>query len=96
MRDNAEDADLPRRIDGSGDTALPAASAASSTSSASDGDVSGRIGDAGRLDLSDPAAATAATGAQVRRTRIKSIGPALNAPALSLCVVTFEARRHPC
>jgi hypothetical protein len=83
MRDDAEDANLPRRIDGPGDAALPAASAASPTASASDGDLSRRIGDAGRLNLSDPAAASAtAPGAQVRRTRIILLGPALNAPAL--------------
>jgi hypothetical protein len=59
MRNNAQDADLPRRIDGSGDTALPAASAASSTSSASDGDLPGWIGAAGRLDLPNSASAAA-------------------------------------
>ena len=71
MRNNAKDANVPRRIDGPGEPAVPAASAASSTASAPDRDVPGWLGDAGWLDLSGSAAATAATaGAQVRRARI--------------------------
>jgi hypothetical protein len=79
VRDNAKDADLPRRIDGSGDTTVPAASAASPSPSASDGDLPGRIGDAGRFDLSDSAAAAAPTaGTQVRRTRLTPLGAGAN------------------
>jgi hypothetical protein len=85
MRDNAEDTDLPRRIDGSGDTTVPAASAAASSASSADGDVPGRNGDAGGLGVPDSAtAATATAGAQARRTRIILSGPASVAPALFL------------
>jgi hypothetical protein len=92
MRNNAQDADVPRWIDGPGDATLPAASASSPTTSASDCDVPGWIGAAGRLDLPDSAASAAATaGAQVRRTGLNLSGPALNAPALFTCTGRFTA-----
>ena len=68
MRNNAKDANLSRRIDGSGDATLPAASAASPATSASDRELPGRIDGARRDQLPGSAAtSTAATpGTQVR------------------------------
>jgi len=76
MRNNAKDANLPRRIDGSGDATLPTAAAASPTASASDSDVPGRLDGSRRDKLpGSAAAATAATaGAQVRRARLTRPG----------------------
>jgi hypothetical protein len=92
MRNNAKDANVPRRIDGPGEPAVPAASAASTTASASDGNLPGWIGAAGWLDLPGSAAATAATaGAQIRRTRIILLGPAPIAPALLLSAEFIKA-----
>jgi len=71
VRDNAQDANLPRRIDGPREPALPAAAAAAPSSSASDRELPGRIDGPGGDELSaSAAAAAAATGAQVRRTRL--------------------------
>ena len=76
MRNNAKDANLPRRIDGSGDAALPTASTSSPTASASDGDVPRRIDGSNRDKLPGSAAASsaAATRPQVRRTRLNRPG----------------------
>jgi hypothetical protein len=63
LRDDAEDADLPRRIAGRGRPALSAAagaSAASASAAAASDDVPGRIDGPGRHRLSGPAASTAA------------------------------------
>ena len=71
MRNDAEDPDLPRRIDGPGHPALPAASAASPASAACDDHLPGRIGASGRLDLPNSAASAAASASsEVRRTRL--------------------------
>ena len=75
VRYNAKDANLPRRVDSPCDRTLPAASAASPSSSASDRDLPGRIDGSGR-DKLPASAATAATaaGAQVGRTRLNPWG----------------------
>jgi hypothetical protein len=72
MRNNAKDANLPRRIDGPGVATVPAASTATPAASAADGELPGRIDGSGRHGLSDSAASAATTpaGTQVRRTRI--------------------------
>jgi len=61
MRDDAQNADVPRRIDGPRDTTLPAASAASPAASAPGGHLPGRNDGSGRHELPASAAATAAT-----------------------------------
>jgi hypothetical protein len=75
MRDDAQDADVPRRIDGPRDTTLPAPTAATATSSAPARHLPGRNDGSGRHELPASAAAAAATaGAQVRRTRLNLRG----------------------
>ena len=72
MRDDAEDADLPRRIAGRGRPAVPAApgaSAATASAAAASDDVPGRIDGPGRHRLSGPAASAAAELG--RRTRLR-------------------------
>jgi hypothetical protein len=85
VRIDAQDADLPRRIDDRGRPALSAASAAASSAATADGELSGRIDGPGRRDLSDPAAATTAATARapVRRTRLNLHGRRFRAPAVS-------------
>ncbi len=87
MRDNAEDSNLPQRIDDPGDAAVSASPAASASASASDGKLPGRISGPCRHDLSDTAAtsATAAAGAQVRRTRLNLLGAGANCAGLIPC-----------
>ena len=64
MRNNAKDANLPGRIDGRGDRALPATSAASPPSAASDADLPGWLGDPGGYGLpSSSSSSSAAAGA---------------------------------
>ena len=71
MRDNPEDANLPRRIGGRDGRALSASTATTAAATAADGELSGRIDGPARRDLSGSAAASAAaSGAQVRRTRL--------------------------
>ena len=75
VRDNAQDANLPRRIDGPREPALPTAAAAAPSSSASDRELPGRIDGPGGDKLSASAATAAATaGAQIRRTRLNLRG----------------------
>jgi hypothetical protein len=75
MRNNAQDADLPGRVDCRGGRALPAASTAAASAPTADGELSGRIDGPGRRDLSDSATASAAaSGAQVRRARLNLHG----------------------
>jgi hypothetical protein len=80
VRNNAQDANLPGRIGDPGDRALPAAasaSAAATSASADDDELSGRIGGPCGRDLSGSAAATASTArAPIRRTRLN---PAMRA-----------------
>jgi len=61
MRNNAKDANLPGRIDGRGDWALPATSPASPSSTASDADLPGWLGDPGGYGLPSSSTAAAAT-----------------------------------
>ena len=61
MRNNAKDANLPGRLDGRGDCALPTASAPSPSSAASDTDLSGWLGDPSGYGL--PSSSTAASAA---------------------------------
>lgn len=82
MRNDAKDTDLPRRIHGRCDSALPAASSAASSTPASDADLPGWVGDPGCNALpGSSASATAAAGAQVRRKGLSLLGPAPMVPA---------------
>ena len=63
MRNNAKDANLPGRIDGRGDRALPATSAAAPSSAASDADLPGWLGDPSGYGLPSSSTAAAAAGA---------------------------------
>jgi hypothetical protein len=97
VRDNAQDANLPRRIGDRRDSALSTATstaAAASSSSASDGDLSGRIyGPRGR-DLSG--SATASTdGAPFRRTRLIFNGRRESAGRLLQRLATSRRFRFP-
>lgn len=81
MRNNAQDANLPRRVDNRGDGSLPSATAASATAASATGDLPGWIDGPGGRDLSGPATATAAaSGTSVGRTRLNLTAGAL-APA---------------
>jgi hypothetical protein len=51
MRNNAKDTNLPRRIDGRGVGALPAASASTPAAAAADADLPGWIDDPGGFAL---------------------------------------------
>ena len=61
MRNNAQDTDLPRRIDGCCNSAVPATSAAPATAAASDANLPGWVGDPGSDGLPAPSASAAAT-----------------------------------
>jgi hypothetical protein len=75
MRNNAQDANLPGRIDDRGNRSLSAASATAAPTTASDSELSGRIDGPGGRDLSGSAAASAtAAGTPVRRTRLNLHG----------------------
>ena len=75
MRNNAEDANLPGRIDDRCDRALSAATATAAASAAADSELSGRIDSSGGRDLSgSTATATAAAGTPVRRTGLNLRG----------------------
>ena len=64
MRNNAKDTDLPRRIDGCGDAAVPAASAATASAATADEDLPRWVGDPGGYALpGSSAAAATASGA---------------------------------
>jgi hypothetical protein len=70
MRDNAQDADLPRWDGGRRDRALSTSAATAAAPSAANGELSGRIDSPGRRDLPASAAAAASTpGAPFGRTR---------------------------
>jgi hypothetical protein len=86
MRNNAEDANLPRRIGNRGVDAVSAAATATSTATAADSELSGRIDGPGGRDLSGSRTAATATAAstQVRRTRIILKGRR-KTPALTFC-----------
>lgn len=67
MRNNAQDANVPGRIDNRGDGSLPSATTATATAASANGDLPGRIDGPGGCELSGPATATAsASGTPVR------------------------------
>ena len=59
MRNDAEDANLPRRIDGRGYAALPAASASATSAASADADLRGWLGNSGGFALPGSSATSA-------------------------------------
>jgi hypothetical protein len=84
MRNNAKDANLPRRIDGRGIGTLSAASASTTAAATTDSDLPGWIDDPGGDAVPGSATASpAASGTQVRRKGLSIRGSEPMAPAPS-------------